>query len=138
VYNSHEYLPYKSWAIWTQNAKVMAKKQIRMHGMTGNSTGVSCIHPSVYETSWKIQIKHVRDHMGKENTTISQVMDWNFIMFDHKGVKIVKVIWSLSFFFLHVKLKKPITKKYDVQGHNIHIPINLRLFKIYFTNFLNY
>jgi len=30
-----------------KNAKVMAKKQIRMHGVIGISTGVSCIQPII-------------------------------------------------------------------------------------------
>jgi len=46
----------------------------------------------------KIQNGHVRDYMGKENIAIS-LMDWKIIVFDHKGVKIVKVIWSLSILF---------------------------------------
>jgi len=47
VYNSDEYLTYKSSAIWTQHAKVMAKKQISMQDVMQNSTGISCIHPKV-------------------------------------------------------------------------------------------
>jgi len=44
----------------------------------------------------EIQTRHVRDHIEKENTTIS-LMDWKIIMFDHEGVKTMKwVIWSLS------------------------------------------
>jgi len=33
-------------------------------------------------------------HTGKENTTIS-LIDWKILMFDHKDVEIVKVIWTL-------------------------------------------
>jgi len=44
------------------------------------------------------------DHISKENTRIS-LMDWKIIMFDQEGVKIVKVIWSFSIFFLQVKSK---------------------------------
>jgi len=32
-------------------------------------------------------------------------------MFDYEGVKIAKVIWSLSIHFSHVKSKKLVTKK---------------------------
>jgi len=58
----------------------------------------------------QIQTIHIRDHMGKENTTISLV-DWKLIMFEHKGVKIVKVICCLSILFSHVKSKKLVTKQ---------------------------
>jgi len=49
-------------------------------------------------------------------------MDWKIVMFDHKGVKIAKVIWSLLILFLHVKSKKLVTKKYEVKGSNMHNP----------------
>jgi len=65
----------------------------------------------------QIQIRHVRDHMGKENTIIS-LMDWKIIMFDHEDIKTVKVIWSLSIFFPHVKSKKWSPKKYELKGYN--------------------
>jgi len=68
-----------------------------------------------------IQTRHVRDDMGKENTTIS-LIDWKIIMFDHEGVKTTKVIWSLSILFLHVKPKIDITKKNEVKAHNMHNP----------------
>jgi len=42
----------------------------------------------------QIQTKNVRDYIGKENTTISLV-DWKIIMFNYKGDKTLKVIWSL-------------------------------------------
>jgi len=48
MYNSHEYLLYESWVIWSQNTKVMAKKQISMQGVTQNSTDVSCNHPNSF------------------------------------------------------------------------------------------
>jgi len=51
-----------------------------------------------------------RDSIGKANTTMS-LMDWKIIMFDHKGVKITKVIWSLSILLLNDKTKKLVTKK---------------------------
>jgi len=50
VYNSHEYLCYESWVIWnnwSQNAKVTAKKQSNMKGVTQNSTSVSCNHSKI-------------------------------------------------------------------------------------------
>jgi len=64
--------------------------------------------------------------MEKENTTIS-FMDWKVIMFDHEDVKIVKVIWTISVFFSHVKTKKLVTKKYMKQLKDITYinPINL-------------
>jgi len=54
--------------------------------------------------------------MKKENTTVS-LMDWKIIMFDHEGVKIAKVIWSLSILFSHVKSKNWSPKKYEVKVH---------------------
>jgi len=45
VYNNHEYLPYRSWVIWSQNSKIMAKKQISMQCVSQNRTSVSCNHP---------------------------------------------------------------------------------------------
>jgi len=41
-------------------------------------------------------------------------------MFDIKGVKVMKVIWNLSTFFLHVKSKIEVIKKYKVNRYNIH------------------
>jgi len=63
------------------------------------------------------------DHIGKENSIVS-LMDWKIIMFDEEGVKIVKVIWSLSIFFLRVKSKLKSWKKYEVEGHNMNINHN--------------
>jgi len=54
VNNSHEYLAYKSWVIWSQNTKVMAKKQISMQGVKQNSKSVSCNHP-IQQCHIKIQ-----------------------------------------------------------------------------------
>jgi len=45
-------------------------------------------------------------------------MEWKIIMYDHEGVKIVKVMWSLSIFFLQVKSKKLVIKNYDGKGPN--------------------
>jgi len=45
VNNSHEYLAYKSWVIWSQNTKVMAQKQISIQSVMQNSTSVSCNYP---------------------------------------------------------------------------------------------
>jgi len=35
--------------------------------------------------------RHVRDHIGKENTIVS-LIDGKIKMFDHEGVKVAKVI----------------------------------------------
>jgi len=86
----------------------------------------------------QIQTKHVGDYMRKENTTIS-LIDWKIMMFNHEGVKITKVIWSLSILFSHVKTKKNGHPK-DMRLKGIMAcitPINLRLFKIYSIIFLN-
>jgi len=58
----------------------------------------------------QIQTRHVRDCIGKENTTIS-LMEWKITMFDHEGVKTTIVMWSLSIHFSQVKSKKLMTKK---------------------------
>jgi len=42
-----KYLLYIPWVIWSQNTKVMAKKQISMQGVTQNRTGLSCNHLAV-------------------------------------------------------------------------------------------
>jgi len=85
----------------------------------------------------QIQTRHARDHGGKENSTIS-LIGWKIIMLDHEGVKIVKVIWSLSICFSQGKSKKLVTKKnMRLKGTTYITPINLQLFKIYSTNFFN-
>jgi len=43
-------------------------------------------------------------------------------MFDHEGVKIAKVMWSLSICFSQVKSKKLVTKKYKIKGPKMHNP----------------
>jgi len=57
-------------------------------------------------------------------------------MFDHEGVKTVKVIWSL---FLHVKPKKIGPPKYEIKGHNMHNPnqfmASQNLLYIFFNDF---
>ncbi len=58
----------------------------------------------------QIQIRDVRDHMGKENTTIS-LMGWKIIIFDHEGVKTLNVIWSLSILLSHVNSKIGVMKE---------------------------
>jgi len=52
----------------------------------------------------QFQTRHVRDHMGKENTIIS-LMGWKIIMFDYEGVKTMKANWSLSILSSYVKSK---------------------------------
>jgi len=46
----------------------------------------------------------------KKNTTIL-LLDWKITIFDHEGVKTVKVIWNLSIIFSHVKFEIEVTKK---------------------------
>jgi len=71
VNNSYEYLAYKSWIIWNQNTKVMAKKQISMQNVMQNSTSVSYNHPLVeYISIAKPTLKF--EHSLKL---------WNFISF---------------------------------------------------------
>jgi len=62
----------------------------------------------------------LRDHMGKENTTILG-RDWKVIILD---VKSMKVIWSLSneSFFYMSNLKNGSPKKYEVKGNNMPNP----------------
>jgi len=67
------------------------------------------------------QTRHVRGHMEKTHTIIS-LMDWNIIMFDHKGDKIVKVIWIFQSTFHKSNLKNWSPKKYEVKGHNMYNP----------------
>jgi len=74
----------------------------------------------------QIQTRHVRDHIGKENTTISLV-DGKIIMFDHESVKTMEVIWSLSIYFSGVKSKKVVTQKYEDKGLNMHSPLEFFL-----------
>jgi len=49
----------------------------------------------------QIQTRHSRDHIGKQNTTIT-LQNWNIIMFDHEGVKTTK-IFELSFCMSNLK-----------------------------------
>jgi len=81
----------------------------------------------------KIQTRHVRNQIEKENTTIL-LMDWKIIMFDHEGVKIAKVIF-FSFHRLNLKSWSP--KEYEGKGSYMHNPINLWVLKIYSRIFLN-
>jgi len=57
-------------------------------------------------------------------------------MFDHEGVKITKMISSLSILFLHVKSKKLVTKNYEDKGLNMLNPnqflASQSLLKIFF------
>jgi len=55
VYNSHECLNYKFLVIWSQNAKVLAKKQISTLCVAQNNIGVSCNHPSKLYYEIKIE-----------------------------------------------------------------------------------
>jgi len=47
---------YESWVIWSQNTKVMAKKQINLQDVTQNSVGVSYNHQRFY---LKAHLKHL-------------------------------------------------------------------------------
>jgi len=85
----------------------------------------------------QIQSRHVRHHIGKENTSIS-LMDWKIVMFDHEGVIIVKKSWSLSILFLHdVKSRKLVSKIFDVKGPNMHNPNQFMASQNLHYNFLN-
>jgi len=79
----------------------------------------------LYQFFWnvtiQIQFRNVRDHIGKENTTISLV-DWKLIMFDHEGVKTAKWFEVFQFFFHMSNLKRLSPKKNKVKGHNVHNP----------------
>jgi len=48
MYDTYEYLPYKSSVIWSLNIEVIAKKQINTLGVTENRTGVSYSCPFVF------------------------------------------------------------------------------------------
>jgi len=65
------------------------------------------------------KIRCVRDHMGKENTTIS-LMDWKIIMLDHKGFKLCKCFEVFQFSFYKSNRKNWSPRKYEVKGHNMH------------------
>jgi len=80
----------------------------------------------------KFKLRH-RDHIGKENITIS-LANWKIIMFDHKGVKTVK---KFQFSFCMSTLKSWSLKKHEVIGLACTTLINSWLFKIYSTIFLN-
>jgi len=69
----------------------------------------------------QIQTRHIRDRLGKENTS-TLLMDWKIIMFNHEGVQIAKVMWSLWILFSQVKSKKLVTKKYKIKEPNMHNP----------------
>jgi len=81
----------------------------------------------------QIQTRHVRDHIGKENTTIA-FKDWNIIMLDHQGFKTMK-IFELSFCMSNLKNWLP--KNVRLKGITNTTPIDLWLIKIYSTFFLN-
>jgi len=84
----------------------------------------------------QIQTRDIKDHLGKENATIS-LMDWKIIMFDHEGVKLQKwvEVFQSSFHMSNLKIWSP--KNFRLKGLTCITPINLRLLKIYSTIFLN-
>ena len=76
----------------------------------------------------QIQTRHIKDHL-EEKKTLS-FTDWKLIMFDHEGIKIAKVTWSLSIQFSKVKSKKLVTKKnMRLKDLTCTISINLQFFK---------
>jgi len=67
----------------------------------------------------QIQTQYVRDHLGKENTTIS-LMDWKIIMFDHEGVKTKNGFQVFQSFFHMSNLKSWAPKKYEDKRPDMH------------------
>jgi len=64
-------------------------------------------------------------------------MKWKIIVFNHEGVKIAKLSWSLSILFSHVKSKSWSPKNMKLKDLTPITPINLWFLKIYTTIFLN-
>jgi len=72
------------------------------------------------KTKLYFRLIFISPFMILHNNCPLSLMDWKIIMFDHEGVKTMKVIWSLSIFFSRVKSKiKVIQNKYEVEGHNM-------------------
>jgi len=82
----------------------------------------------------EIQTRYVRDHIGKENITIS-LMDWKIITFDHEGVKTTK---NFNSFFCMSILKNWSLKKYEVIGLSMHKPNQFMVFQNLFYNFFKW
>jgi len=62
---------------------------------------------------------YAMDRIGKENTTRS-LMDWKTTMFNQRGVKIMKMIWSISRLLLYINIKLRSWEKFEAKGHNMH------------------
>jgi len=77
------------------------------------------------------------DHIGKKNITMSPT-DWKIIMFDHKGVKTMNVIWILSIFFIHIKSENcGHEKNMKCKGYNMYNQNQFKAFQNTFYQFLN-
>jgi len=87
----------------------------------------------LYKFKLDIQTRHIRDHMGKENTTIS-LMEWMIIMFDHESVTTMNLRSFYSLFACQIK-KFGHQKNMRLKGLTCITSINLWLLKIYSTIF---
>jgi len=71
---------------------------------------------------YKFKVDMLEITYEKKTQQYHSVIDWNIIMYYHEGVKIVKVIWSLSIFFHMSNFKSWSPKQYEDKKTNMHHP----------------